>query len=287
VSREEKDSRSFDALERKLDRYLEARVEDPRSRQLRRINNAGPGIALALGSMGLAVPINILTVIFVQGETVLGALFFEWLAIAGINVAYALSWASVRRAMLRHLDAPAGTPPAPEPVPASQPAAAIPAAAIPAAPPAPLAPPADPLLRLPLGVRAKAEQIRLKADLFSREFEQAPMGSRNLYILRRIQSEYLPATLQSYLALGGDDRALSPDGRTGQQVLRDQLELLDGKLDEIADDLQRENIDRLLTNQRFLEEHFGRGAGELDALIHRGPASPAPGSAGPGAAERM
>jgi hypothetical protein len=119
-------------------------------------------------------------------------------------------------------------------------------------------------------VRAKAEQIRLKADIFSREFEQAPIGSRNLYILNRIQAEYLPATLQSYLALGGDDRARSPDGRTGQQVLRDQLELLDAKLDEIADDLQRENIDRLLINERFLEEHFGRGAGELDPAIHRG-----------------
>jgi hypothetical protein len=269
VSIEGKDSRSLDALERKIDRYLEARVEDRRSRELRRIDSTGAGIALALGSMGIAIPINILTVIFVQGETVLGALFIEWLGIAGINIAYAVSWARVRRAMLRHLEAPTGTSPAPEPVPGPQTAAAIPAATR-----APLAPPADPLLRLPLGVRAKAEQIRLKAEMVSREFEQARMGSRNLYILGRIQAEYLPATLQSYLALGGDDRARSPDGRTGQQVLRDQLELLDGKLDEIADDLQRENFDRLLTNERFLEEHFGRGAGELDTLIQRSQAPP-------------
>ena len=133
-----------------------------------------------------------------------------------------------------------------------------------------------PLLRLPLGVRAKAEQIRLKADMFSREFEQAPLGSRNLFILRRIQAEYLPATLQAYLALGGDERPVSPDGRTGQQVLRDQLEILDGKLDEIADDLQRENVDRLLTNERFLEEHFGRGSSEFDSLVRRSltPGSP-------------
>jgi hypothetical protein len=264
VSRDDEDSQALDALERKMDRYLEARVEDRRSHDLRRIDSAGPGLALGLGSIGMAVPINILTVIFVQGEAVLAALFFQWLAIAGINIAYALSWASVRRAMLRHLRVPAGTPPATEPIPGPQPAAAIPA------PRAPLVPPADPLVRLPLGVRAKAEQIRLKADMFSREFEQAPIGSRNLYILRRIQAEYLPATLQSFLALRGDDRALSPDGRTGQQVLRDQLELLDGKLDEIADDLQRENIDRLLTNERFLEEHFGGGAGELDAAIGGG-----------------
>jgi hypothetical protein len=273
VSREEEDSRSLDALERKIDRYLDARLGDRRSREPRRIDSAGvgAGIGLALGSIGLAIPINVLTVIFVQGETVLGALFIQWLAIAGINVAYAVSWASVRRTMLRHLRAPTGTPSAPEPVPGPQPAAAIPAAAR-----SPLAPPADPLLRLPVGVRAKAEQIRLKADMFSREFEHAPVGSRNLYILNRIQAEYLPATLQSYLALGGDDRARTPDGRSGQQVLRDQLELLDGTLDEIADDLQRENIDRLLTNERFLEEHFGRGAGELDAAIHRGQAGQRP-----------
>ena len=271
MSREGRDSRSLEALEHKIDRYLEARVEDRRSRDLRRIDSTGPGIALALGSMGIAVPINILTVIFVQGQTVIGALSFEWLGIAAINVAYAVSWARVRRAMLRHLEAQAATPPTP--TPAVEPPPAV------AAPPGPhsaLAPAADPLLRLPLGVRAKAEQIRLKADMFSREFEQAPLGSRNLYILRRIQAEYLPATLQSYLALSGDDRARSPDGRTSQQVLRDQLGLLDGKLDEIADDLQRENIDRLLTNERFLEKHYGRGSGELDALVQRSQASQSP-----------
>lgn len=41
-------------------------------------------------------------------------------------------------------------------------------------------------------------------------------------------------------------------------VLRDQLRVLDSKLDEIADYLQRENADRLLANERFSEEHFGR-----------------------------
>src|SRR5215472_847154 len=149
MSREGRDSRSLEALERKIDRYLEARLEDRQSRDLRRIDSPGPGIALALGSMGIAIPINILTVIFVQGETVLGALFIQWLAIAGINVAYALSWASVRRAMVRHLHArTAATPPAPEPIPGP------PAAASLTAPPASPAAPADPLLRLPLGVRA-------------------------------------------------------------------------------------------------------------------------------------
>ncbi len=45
---------------------------------------------------------------------------------------------------------------------------------------------------------------------------------------------------------------------TRRPVLHDQLRVLDSKLDEIAEDLQRENADRLLANERFSGEHSGR-----------------------------
>jgi hypothetical protein len=48
------------------------------------------------------------------------------------------------------------------------------------------------------------------------------------------------------------------NGTTPLQELKEQLALLDSKLDEIAEDLQRHNQDRLLANRRFLEERFGR-----------------------------
>ncbi len=125
--------------------------------------------------------------------------------------------------------------------------------------PAPASPP-DPLERLPLGARVMVEQIRHKAALLLQHADRFPVGSKDLFVLRRTTEEYLPATLDAYLALSPeyDDRPVAPDGRTGLQVLRDQLRLLDAKLDEIADDLQRQNVDRLLANERFLEEHFGR-----------------------------
>jgi hypothetical protein len=40
--------------------------------------------------------------------------------------------------------------------------------------------------------------------------------------------------------------------------LRAQLDLLDARLDDIARDLQRHDLDQLYANRRFLEERFGR-----------------------------
>ena len=47
------------------------------------------------------------------------------------------------------------------------------------------------------------------------------------------------------------------DGKTARQELKAQLDLLDTKLDDIAQDLQRQDADRLLANRRFLESRFG------------------------------
>jgi hypothetical protein len=234
-----------DALASKIDQLIEARLEErlvqlPPARGPERGRHGGPGIWLALGSLGIAVPITGATAALLQGPEVILALGIEWAAIAAINVAYAVGWPGVRIAGTGAVRAqPAVPPPPPGP---------------------PLPPAPDPLLRLPLAVLVKVEQIRRKAEVLLQHQGQFPIGSKDLYVLRRTQLEYLPSTLDAYLALSGDDRALAPDGRTGLQVLRDQLDLLDSKLDEIADDLQRQNVDRLLANERFLEEHFGHKA---------------------------
>jgi hypothetical protein len=232
------------ALAEKIDQLIEARLEDrlvqlPPARAPERGRHGGPGIWLALGSLGIAVPITGATAALLQGPEVIIALGIEWAAIAAINVAYAVGWPGARVAGTGAVRAQPEVPPVQ---------------------PAPPLPPPDPLLRLPLAVLVKVEQIRRKAEVLLQHQGQFPIGSKDLYVLRRTQTEYLPSTLDAYLALSGDDRAVAPDGRTGLQVLRDQLDLLDSKLDEIADDLQRENVDRLLANERFLEEHFGHRA---------------------------
>jgi hypothetical protein len=140
----------------------------------------------------------------------------------------------------------------------AMPAAAAPSWTPPGAPPPPSAP--DPFARLPVDVRGQADRIHGKATALLQQAGRFSAGSRNFHLVRRTLDEYLPATLHSYLSLppGSDDRVAAPDGRSTIQVVRDQLALLETKLDEVANDLWQSDVQRLLANERFLEEHFGR-----------------------------
>jgi len=127
-------------------------------------------------------------------------------------------------------------------------------------PPSPSARPASQVDALPIDLRVKVEQIRRKAEVLQDHASRFPPFSEDLYTVRQIASDYLPRTVQAYLSLPPmtRDRVVTPNGKTALQELREQLDLLDRKLDEIAAGLQRQNLDRLLANRRFLEERFGR-----------------------------
>ena len=101
------------------------------------------------------------------------------------------------------------------------------------------------------------EQIRRKADVLLGYADRFPPCSQDLHVVRQTAAEYLPRTIGAYLALAGDgDPEVGAGGKTALQELREQLQLLDSKLDDIAQDLQRQDLDRLLANRRFLEERF-------------------------------
>ena len=125
--------------------------------------------------------------------------------------------------------------------------------------------------RLPTDVQLKAEQISRKAESLMAEAHRFPTGSQDLYILERTRSEYLPNTLDAYLALppGYGNAPVSADGKTALQALWEQLNLLDSKLDEIGHNLHRQNLDRLVANGRFLEERFGHDRSELESVLSR------------------
>jgi hypothetical protein len=93
-----------------------------------------------------------------------------------------------------------------------------------------------------------------------------PPGSPELFVVQRTATEYLPTALESYLNLPRAYATLHrvQDGKTPQQVLIDQLILLESKMSEVADDVHRNDTDRLLANGRFLEERFGRSALSLE-----------------------
>jgi len=118
---------------------------------------------------------------------------------------------------------------------------------------------------LPIDVQVKVEQIRRKVDVLLSYADRFPPFSQDLYLVRQTASDYLPRTINAYLALpkqAAADKAVLPGGKTAYQELKAQLDLLDSKLDDIAQDLQRQDTDRLLANRRFLEERFGSREGK-------------------------
>jgi hypothetical protein len=86
-----------------------------------------------------------------------------------------------------------------------------------------------------------------------------PPGSPDLFVVGRTATDYLPSALQAYLNLPRAYATLHkmPNGKTADQVLSDQLDLLATKMDEVADAVHKKDSDALLANGRFLEEKFG------------------------------
>jgi hypothetical protein len=142
-------------------------------------------------------------------------------------------------------------------------------------PPVMPAPAPERAAALPIDVQVKVEQIRRKVDVLLGFSERFPPFSKDLYIVRQTAGDYLPRTIEAYLALptGTGERFVTANGKTPLQELKEQLDLLDRKLNEIAEDLQQHDLDRLLANRRFLEERFGRpvevGPGGIEPPTNR------------------
>lgn len=91
--------------------------------------------------------------------------------------------------------------------------------------------------------------------------DQFPPGSEDLFVIQRTATDYLPSALDPYLALPPAYAATRQvqGGKTPKQVLLEQLELIDWKMDEVVDAIHQRDTDRLLASGRFLEERFGKG----------------------------
>ena len=226
---------------------------------MRLIELAIAGLLLLLLLMVLAVPIWI-ALMFAVWRFVLPwafVAFVAWMLIGGMGRGSRPRRRSFDRWQPRPMPMPRGPfssqsqakpEPRPEPPPTMTPK------------PAPVAP--KPTPELPIGVQIKVEQIRRKVEVLLTYASRFPPFSQDLFLVRQTASEYLPRTIDAYLALpeGEGDRVITANGKTALQELKEQLDLLDGKLDEIAEDLQQRNVDHLLANRRFLEERFGRTA---------------------------
>ena len=138
--------------------------------------------------------------------------------------------------------------------------------------PAPLPPPPQPVVnlnRLPAEAEKQVDRIRRKAAVLGQHPDRFPIGSKDLYTVQQTAADYLPATVKTYLEVPTwSVDTPTPDGRTPAQILTSQLELLEGKLDEIAESVRKQRVDNLLANERFLEQNFGKPEAEELTLPH-------------------
>ena len=81
----------------------------------------------------------------------------------------------------------------------------------------------------------------------------------NVYLIRQTALTYLPDAFAAYLRVPRETAERRPiaDGRTPHDVLLEQLELMDSRLTDVADDMVRHDSEKLLANGRFLAEKFG------------------------------
>lgn len=145
---------------------------------------------------------------------------------------------------------------APQPIPVVPP---FPLNPTPVPAPAPLARPPRPDSQLPDDIQKQVDRIRRKAAVLGQHADRFPLGSKDLYVVQHTPTDYLPATLNAFLEVPAwSINTPAADGRTPVKMLHDQLDLLETKLDEIAESVRSQRVDSLLANERFLEERFGR-----------------------------
>ncbi|CAM3643750.1 hypothetical protein DEFR109230_06680 [Deinococcus frigens] len=82
------------------------------------------------------------------------------------------------------------------------------------------------------------------------------------YLARAIREEYVPTAVNSYLKLPRTRADTDPieGGKTGRDLLREQLDLLLDAVQSIIDTSLKAGGREMLTHQRFLEDRFGKSA---------------------------
>lgn len=113
--------------------------------------------------------------------------------------------------------------------------------------------------RLPDELAAKVDAIRQTIVELLPKLKASSIDRRDLFAVERTVSDYLPRTLDNYLTLPrayANTRVIQ-DGKTAQQMLGEQLDLIEEKMQEISEAVAKDDVSKLLAQGRFLEERFG------------------------------
>lgn len=79
-----------------------------------------------------------------------------------------------------------------------------------------------------------------------------------IHMVRETALSYLPEALNAYLAIPRlyAERRQVAGAKTAHDILLEQLQVMDARLEDIREDIAKNDTDRLLSNVRFLQERF-------------------------------
>jgi hypothetical protein len=113
-------------------------------------------------------------------------------------------------------------------------------------------------LGLPQTTQVAVQHVHHSAVVLLARAGEFPPGSRDLYLVEQVRDRYVREALDEYHALTDEQRRgpITPDGRTGLQVLQHELDLMDARLEAIARDLEARRADAAMANERFLDDQL-------------------------------
>lgn len=114
---------------------------------------------------------------------------------------------------------------------------------------------------IPADVRERAQRLDRESISTLAYLREHGAPTTQVFEVEQIQTDFGPAALRSYLALapGTADSTEVLDGKTGHQLIIEQLDLLLAQIGAHLSRAARLGSDQLLANHRFLTEKFGTG----------------------------
>ncbi len=120
--------------------------------------------------------------------------------------------------------------------------------------------------RLPADSRARLGALHLRCrESLAYLSQRGQDGAGAGFLVEQIAGDYAPEAVAAYLKLPPSLADVAPlqEGRTGRDLLNEQLDLLLGAVRGVMTDAAQAGGQHLLAHRRFLQDKFGQKEGEL------------------------
>jgi hypothetical protein len=99
-------------------------------------------------------------------------------------------------------------------------------------------------------------------------YRASGLNPEDRFVVERTATDYLPAAVKSYLKLPAAYRSIplpEADGKTANQVVSEQLDLLIQRMRQVTDVAYRKDLEALLVHGRFLQSKFGPSSLDINS----------------------